>query len=244
VAADDSLSGNSAQPPTPDEPTALSSDGDRSISCQDLTGNTGDLVAEPPLSTTPASRPRNKTWRGDWQIAVVVAAVIAVLAGVLWLHNNSHKARRPVALPNTLLSLNRDTSPAAVQSAQNLVANEQANVAALGKPVASLYGDTGTGGFSVLVGTPCEGGSCVSESSQQVVQDERAHGHADAATFPPGPAGGILICFSIPGDGGNVIQCTWIDQVTEGAVVFSGGFASNLADAATKTRQVRDAIEH
>jgi len=244
VAADDSLSGNSAQPPTPDEPTALSSDGDRSSSGQDLTGNTGEVVTEPRLSTTPASRPRNKTWRGDWQIAVVVAAVIAVLAGVLWLHNNSHKTRRPIVLPSTLLRLNRDTSPAALQSAQNLVANEQANVAALGKPVAGLYRDTGTGGFSVLVGTPCEGGSCVSESSQQVVQDERAHGHADTSAFPPGPAGGILICFSDTGHGGNVIHCAWIDQVTEGLVVFSGGFAPTLADAAAKTRQVRDAIEH
>jgi hypothetical protein len=249
VAEEDSPSSNSPERTSPEEPTALSSDGDGSSFGHELPDTTNNLVTEPPASSVtevqlPPSQPRkNKTWRGDWQIAVVIAAVIAILAGVLWLHNNSHKARRPIALPSTLLSVNRDTSSAAKQFVQNLVANEQAQVAGLGKPVAALYGETGTGGFSVLVGTPCAGGSsCISESSQQAVQDERAHGYSDAAAFPPGPAGGNLICSSIPGHG-DILQCTWIDQVSQGVVVFLGGFASSLTDAAAKTRKVRETIE-
>jgi hypothetical protein len=40
------------------------------------------------------------------------------------------------------------------------------------------------------------------------------------------------------------VQCSWIDQATVGFVLFDGSYAPTPADAAAKTRRLRDAIEH
>jgi len=106
-------------------------------------------------------------------------------------------------------------------------------------PAAAIYSGAG-GWFSVVVGVPA---GAVMPTAQQVVQGERSNGHADAAAFPPGRAGGILTCFSYPGQNGRPVKCSWIDQVTAGQVLFDGVYASNLADAAAKTMHLRDAIE-
>ena len=235
-------------PTTPDEPMELLPRHDGSSSCGELPSSDGTLASESPASSSgaahlPPTQRRRRGWRGDWQIAVVGLALILVLTAVLWLRHDSHKARGPIVLPSTLLSLNRDTSAPAKQFAQNLVANEQAYEAAIGSPTAALYGDPPNGAFSVLVGTPCSGGSCVLGSPQQLVHVARAHGYADATAFSPRAPGGTLICFSYSAGGAKIIRCTWIDQVSQGRIDFYDGFASSLADAAAMTRQVRDAIE-
>ena len=83
-------------------------------------------------------------------------------------------------------------------------------------------------------------------SARQVVQAWKAQGEADAASFPPGPPGGLLTCFSHADADGRTLftECSWIDQATVGQVLFDGSYASTLADAAAKTRRLRDAIEH
>ena len=180
-------------------------------------------------------------WRGDWQITVAVAVLILVGVGaLLWLRNSHHAARR-VVLPRTLLGLSRASGQNAKLLADHLVADEKASWGFLGAPVAAEYRDSAGGGFAIVVGTPCSGGSCMVPTAPQAVRDLRAQGESDATSFPPGNAGGVLTCFSAVGQG---IQCSWIDQTTAAAVVFDGRHASALADAAAKTRQIRDAIEN
>lgn len=78
-------------------------------------------------------------------------------------------------------------------------------------------------------------------TAQQAVQDLRAQGDADATAFAPGPPGGLLMCFSSTGQGG--IQCS--DRSNQrGRSVGHWQNPSTLAEAAAKSRQLRDALEH
>lgn len=193
---------------------------------------------------TPATRDRRteRTWRGDWQISVVIAVLILGLAGGLYLIHSHH--RRNISLPSTLLGLRQVTSPQAQQWAHNAVAAERAaSQGFLGAPVAAVYSDSAAGGFAVVVGTPCPNGPCLAQTTRQLVQSARANGHPDATAFPPGPPGGNLICYSDAVNGGKAFDCSWVDQVTAAEVFFNGGYATTLADAAAKTRKLRDAIE-
>lgn len=75
--------------------------------------------------------------------------------------------------------------------------------------------------------------------------DMRRHGWAGpaaaaAALAGLGPKGGNVAC----GTEAGLIRCTWVDSGTAGDIVFAGGFASGVADAAAKTNQIRAVIEH
>jgi hypothetical protein len=60
--------------------------------------------------------------------------------------------------------------------------------------------------------------------------------------FPAGPHGGVLYCgHHINGE--PVIACGWTDKLSGGAVVYLKGSASSLSDAASKTNQLRSAVE-
>jgi len=171
----------------------------------------------------------------------VVVAVLVLAGGLgLWLLQHSHHTRS-VALPGMLLGLSKETGPNAQALTNKIVAAVQAKAGDLmSHPAAAIYSGAGSG-FAVVVGVPGPGG--VMPTAQQVVRGERLIGHADAASYPPGHAGGILTCFSYPLQNGRAIQCSWIDHVTAGQVIFEGVYTSNLADAAAKTRHLRDVIE-
>ena len=95
----------------------------------------------------------------------------------------------------------------------------------------------------MLVGVPCANSHCVIPTALQAVQAIRTSGEPDATAFPPGPPGGLLTCFSFT-QLGRVIDCSWINQASAAQVLFVGGYASTLADAAAKTRELQDAIDH
>ena len=71
-----------------------------------------------------------------------------------------------------------------------------------------------------------------------------ASGGKDPQSFPAGPHGGALYCGhgGING-GGTAIFCGWVDHTAFGVASYHGGSAASLADAASKTRQIRAAIE-
>jgi hypothetical protein len=198
----------------------------------------GFQAGEAPLPLQSHGKP-GKKWRLDWRVAVVVA-VIALAVG-LSLLLLQHSRIRSVALPGILLGLSKESGPNAQALTNKIVGGVKAKAGDLmSHPSAAIYNGDGWG-FAVVVGVPQTGG--VMPTAQQMVQVERSIGHADAAAFPPGRAGGILTCFSDPFQNGRPVQCSWIDQVTAGQVIFEGGYTSTLADAAAKTRQLRDAIE-
>jgi hypothetical protein len=194
-------------------------------------------TAPPPLQS--GSKPR-KEWRGGWQIAAVVAVIVLAGGLSLWLLQHSSRPRS-VALPGTLLGLSKETGPNAQAVTNKIVAGARSRYGlVMYHLAAAIYGGAGSE-FAVLVGIPSPGD--VMPTAQQVTQRERSGGHGDATAFPPGRAGGVLTCFSYPFQSGQPVQCSWIDQDTAGEVTFGGPDTPSLADAAARTRKLRDAIE-
>jgi hypothetical protein len=108
--------------------------------------------------------------------------------------------------------------------------------------VAGVYG-TLTGPRVVVTG----GGICGACSAKSAAtQRERlvAAGYANARSFSPGANGGVLACGSRSSQGITIIRCAWVDDRTAGEVLFGGGAATSLADAAAKTKQVLAVTEH
>jgi len=62
-------------------------------------------------------------------------------------------------------------------------------------------------------------------------------------SFPAGPHGGALYCGHLTLDSVSSFICGWAEKVRGGMVVYGAGSASSLSDAASKTNQVRAAIE-
>ena len=71
----------------------------------------------------------------------------------------------------------------------------------------------------------------------------RTKGFTDARVFPPGPDGAALVCGQRHVAAGPNTVCEWADHVSFGIVLYSPGFVSSLSDAASKTSQIRSAIE-
>jgi hypothetical protein len=239
----DSAPGMSAAPsaPFPGSPTT-GDDLEKPYVVSGTTSSSGSdygaAEALPPLQS------RNKARKGrrkDWRIASVVAVLVLAVGLSVWLLQSDRI--RGVALPGVLLGFSKETGPNVQALTNKVVADLQANTGTedlMSHPAAAIYSRAGSE-FAVVVGVPQTGG--VMPTAQQIVQGERSIGHADATAYPPGRAGGILTCFSYPLENGRPVQCSWIDQVTAGQVIFEGAYISNLADAAAKTRYLRYAIE-
>jgi hypothetical protein len=189
----------------------------------------------------PALRSHSRT---RWLVIAIVAVLVLLGGAGIWRLATAHRAGN-IVLPGTLLGLSRYTGPGA-RALEHKIENagQTGSGGILAAPVAAVYGDPDGPGFAVVAGAPCTGGTCVIGTAGQFVQALRADGYADARSFPPGPGGDILACHSQPFESPRFISCVWIDQVSGGEVVFGGGSASGLADAAAKTRQIRAAIEH
>lgn len=108
--------------------------------------------------------------------------------------------------------------------------------------IAAGYGDQSgsSPGFAVGGGSNCA--LCEPNPPSKIMRSMVGLGFADVRSFPPGPGGGALVCGTLAG--GTSIDCKWINASTGGDILFFHGFASGLADAAAKTRQVLAIIEH
>jgi hypothetical protein len=173
----------------------------------------------------------------------VITGIIAVLAvlGFVLQHLASTGATGSVRLPGTLLGVRENTSPAARAFDRTLVTS----VGAPGKVlhlVAGYYGvqpGAGLAGFGVVSGGLC--GTCAPRSAAGTLRFYRTR-FPGARLFPPGPNGGTLVCAPVPAQGAPS-ACWWFDEKTSGLVIYLGGSASGLADAAAKTSQIRAAVE-
>ena len=207
-----------------------------------MTDDQSDTAAlgDAPLQPRPAMARRTR-----WLIPVLLSAVILVLGGVVWWASSPH-SRVHIVLPSTLLGLRRNTSQDAKQLAYQFAGtNQKQGPKTIAVPLAAEYGNTATGRALLLfVRRWCAGGGCRPVSEQRALQTEKADRYSDATAFPLGrPGSGWMTCFSHRYQNDPVISCTWFDHITLGSVIFSRGYASNLADAASKTRQIRQAVE-
>ncbi len=184
------------------------------------------------------AKPRRRKWR--WLVAGIV--VVLAVAGIVV----QHVAATPkgkVTLPGTLLGLPKATSAGARQLAADLVRDEKKSAGdKLSGIMAGVYGSPTSAWFAIAGGGIC--GTCSAKSPVVLKNSLITQGFAQVATFPAGPKGGVLVCGSKPDQGGTLIRCSWVDDTTAGDVIYAGGSASGVADAAAKTIRARAVIEH
>jgi len=169
---------------------------------------------------------------------VIVVIVAGLVAGIAL----AGKAKGSLALPGRLLGLPKATGVGARQLADRFRTQEQTGASGkLSGVVAGVYGSPAGAWLVITGGGIC--GTCSAKSAAAVRSNLAANGYADAASFPAGRKGGALACGSRASQVSTVIRCTWVDGGTAGDVLFSGGAASGLADAAAKTNQARTATE-
>jgi len=152
-----------------------------------------------------------------------------------------------ISLPGRLLGVPKYTG----QGARRLDASIARQEVAVSKGqevhvAGAFYGnpDPSASGPTFFVGGGGWCGTCRPSTTTQIMKAATGKGVADARSFPLGPGGGALVCYSAAVPGGTAIACTWADPRTGGDVVYHGGAASGLADAAAKTRRILAAIEH
>ena len=163
---------------------------------------------------------------------------LAVVAVVVGLVGASHP-KGGLTLPGKLLGLSKSGTADARHLAASLKGEESSGSKGRLKNVqAAVYGSTNGRGIAVGGGGIC--GTCEAKSPAAVRANLAKFGYAKVASYPGGPKGGTVAC----GTEAGLIRCTWVDSGTAGDIVFAGGFASGVADAAAKTNQIRAVIEH
>jgi hypothetical protein len=190
----------------------------------------------PPVAAAPTPRWRRSP---NLLVGVVVLTLVLVLALVTVI---AGPGARTISLPSTLLGLSHGTGPAAQAAAQGFArVATAASHGTVTDVVARVYGDPTGRWLAVVVGKPCS--SCFIYPASHDVSVAKAHGHADARSFPPGPQGGVLVCYSDVSQAPDPIVCSWFSTSTIGIVDFASGTASNLADAAAKAIRIRAAVK-
>jgi hypothetical protein len=186
----------------------------------------------------PVPRPRRRLL--PW---IIVAAVIVVGAGGYFtFHAISSTPKGSITLPRTLLSLPRATSGGASHLAGVLSREETSNShGKLSGVKAGVYGSPTGAWLAVAGGGIC--GTCYAKSPSALKSGLVSSGYSNVRAFPSGPKGGALACGEKTAGSNTLLHCTWVDSKTAGDVLYAGGSASGLTDAATKTNQVRAAIE-
>jgi hypothetical protein len=173
-------------------------------------------------------------------IGIAVGLVVAGAGiGVAASHGSS---KGSISLPGTLLGLPKYTGPGAKGVDARLTRHVTGKGELVHVVAASYVARSGRAGFVVAGGVVCD--ICTPKSASKFVKALVGEGFAGARSFPPGPDGGALVCFSEPFQGGTDIACKWADAKTGGTVIYSSGSASGLADAAAKTNRIRAVIEH
>lgn len=205
-----------------------------------MTENMAENLTQEPVQ--PAERSQARTW---WAVGSGIAAVLIVVGVVIWHVAAAHGPGKPV-LPARLLGVSKDTEPGVQARVDQFASQERSSsYGFLSAPVAAFYGGGQTGpAFALVAGAPCATqGGCVLGTGSQLAQQMRANGLPGARSFPPGPGGLAMVCVPRAAQGTQIIECIWADQTTAGEVTYQFGFASGLADAAAKTRQIRATIE-
>jgi hypothetical protein len=193
----------------------------------------------PPGYGQPVRRPRR--WLAP--VIVVVALIAAGIGGFVAFHNASSKSKGTITLPGTLLNLPRNTSTSAAGLARVLSKGESTNSHGRLKNVkAGVYGSPNAAWLAIAGGGIC--GTCFAKSPSALETGLTNSGYSNVRSYPAGPKGGSLACGEKTANTTTLLHCAWVDKSTAGDVLFAGGAASNLADAAAKTNQVRAAIEH
>jgi hypothetical protein len=209
--------------------------GEPPSSVQEDPARRADLPAGALYTTGQQEPPREPRRVG---LIIGIAVVLLALAGIGVGLAVQGSGAASVGLPGRLLGLSRYTGPGAwIDNARldrQLTADAHGNLV---RVTAAIYG-SGSGsspGILVAEGTLC--GTC---AANQSATGMLARAPAGARTFPPVPGGGTLVCFPYSATGHAAIVCSWLasDTRTAGVIVYAGGAASGLADAAAKTRQI------
>ena len=204
----------------------------------------------------PRSRPapqRRSPKRGTITLSVV--AVVAIGAAACRSSSPPTAAPSPATaasglhFPAQLLGLNKNTSSvaqAATRAFTSALAADRNNVR---PPQGAFYGGI-SGPAIVVFGARYSGAAAQAVQSVPTAFDmgfaeglARSTGSTDLRSFPAGPHGGALYCGDGTLNGVTGITCGWAEKVREGFVLYLRGSASSLSDAASKTNQVRAAIE-
>jgi hypothetical protein len=152
-----------------------------------------------------------------------------------------------VRLPAQLLGLQKNTSATAKQAA-TIVSKEFAS-GLTGEVVGgktAIYGGEQNGAapfFFVTAGAWAQPVASPENVAHPLQEFLRTKGFTDARVFPPGPDGAALVCGQRHVTAGTDTVCEWADYVSFGIVLYSPGFVSSLSDAASKTSQIRSAVE-
>lgn len=212
----------------------------------------GKTPPEPPAPTPgwpaapPSVPPASLLRRYRGRLISGIAGALVVLAVSVFLSSHSAGPRGSISLPARLLGLPRYTGLEArsfdARLAKKIMTGPNGRY--LVHVVAAAYGDLlGSGPLLAVVGGG-ECGTCAAKPAGPLVRFLVTRGFADARTFPPGPAGGWLVCLSqAGGQFGKVFSCAWGDSKTSGEVDYLNGSAAGLADAAAKTRRILAAVE-
>jgi hypothetical protein len=199
-----------------------------------------DAPPQPLAAPSASGKWRSRT---TWLVAGIVTVLILLGLGI-W-HLAAANQTGKIVLPAALLGQEKDIGPAA-EVVDRKIADEAraSSFGMLGQPVAAVYGDPVAGSwFAIVAGPACPGGGCIASSAAKSVAALKAQGFADAESFSPGAGGINMVCYSQASLRTQFLICDWIDPDNLGKVVYGGGFASSLADAAAMTRQIRAAME-
>jgi hypothetical protein len=205
------------------------------------------------LITLPRRRSRKRGAIAPSMVAVVT--LVAIGAGACRSSSPPAAASSPAAaasslhFPAQLLGLNQNTSSvaqAATRAFTSALAADRNNVRS---PQSAFY--SGTSGLAmVVVGARLSGAAARAAESVPAAFDmafaaalARSTGSTDLRSFPAGPHGGALYCGDGTPSGVPGITCGWAEKVREGFVLYLRGSASSLRDAASKTNQIRAAVE-
>ena len=202
-------------------------------------GLPADYIGQPPGGQPARSRRRTI-------IAVAVAAAVVLIGGGIGLAVGLSGGNGVVSYPDTLLGLTRDTSSDAQQAAGQATSGLGVLQGIIVHPAAAIYGTGPSKGMLIVTGqwsAAAKSDGLIQDTEAGAISALKNEGVTDATSFPAGPRGGGLAC----GDKNLGGQSTIICAVTDNKiflVVFYVGNASSLSDAATKTAQVRSAVEH
>ncbi|MGN6678019.1 MAG: hypothetical protein ACTHKL_09540 [Streptosporangiaceae bacterium] len=179
--------------------------------------------------------------RRRWIVSTVLLLVAA--GGLFIQHVVTSQMKGHLVLPGTLLGLPKYTSSAARHAGETLKNREMQGASGkLKGVVAAVYGSP-TGHLVALTGGGlC--GTCMPDPASQLKSDLIAQGYPDARLFPAGPKGGAMACGTHSTLVASAIRCSWVDNETAGDILYLGGSAKGLDDAAAQSLTVRSVVEH
>lgn len=148
-------------------------------------------------------------------------------------------------LPDRLLGLNRSTAAASRRITSGMIRRLTASGSPFAHPEAAVYGNF-TGPALVMFAAEWSNAS-KSAAGQSLVPFAKGFAKTFGSTgtrlFPAGAKGGVMECGYSTINGVRAIGCGWADHTAGGAVAYLNEAAASLNDAASKTIQVRTAVE-